>query len=355
VNPVSSSGDVFADALYHWHPVLRSADLGQRPVGVKVLGQQLVLFRAANGLAALDDRCPHRGARLSTGSVKDGCVVCPYHLWSFDAEGRGRSPVNQRMKPFTRAYDVSEFHGLVWVKQRDSDAALPEIQTEGMNFMADYTGVIEASFPIVVDNFTEIEHSPTNHFLFAFDAEGIKHVEPQVEVLDDHIHVIYAGPQRPYPWWTFAGVMGMKAGNRLVIDFRMKFSPLHWIYDMYWEDPVTGQRLPRQHIREFAFITPHDEKSTTGFLLLYTENKLFSPANPILGLLRRMFVARAGYEYLLDKRICENVAGIHPTGSLDGFQLGKFDHVLRVTRKLIHSVYYRQATEDPLRRAMAQG
>jgi hypothetical protein len=32
------------------------------------------------------DRCPHRGASLSKGSVADGCVVCPYHGRSFSSE-----------------------------------------------------------------------------------------------------------------------------------------------------------------------------------------------------------------------------------------------------------------------------
>ena len=328
-------------ALAHWHPVLPSSALHNGPVGVSVLGTELVLFRTRSGVVgALDDRCPHRGARLSTGFVKDQCVVCPYHLWTFDCDGRGHSPVNENMKPFTRAFDVTEQHGHVWLKLRSSALKMPPIDGDGLYYIGSYFNYINAPFELVVDNFTEIEHSPTNHFMFAFDAEGIKHVEPQVKVFADWIHVNYTGPQRPVPWWAFGRLIGIKAGIRHVIDFQVKFSPIHWIYDLHWEDPKTGERLP-QRVREFAFITPQDSRSTAVLLLFFTSVKLFAPGNPARSFCKRLFFSRMKYEFFLDKRICENVAGMDPSTELTGRQLGKFDHVLRSTRKLIDLVYYR--------------
>src|SRR5262245_18607888 len=44
----------------HWHPVLFSNELRKKPVGVRLCGKELVLFRGAGGeAAALDDICPH--------------------------------------------------------------------------------------------------------------------------------------------------------------------------------------------------------------------------------------------------------------------------------------------------------
>jgi vanillate O-demethylase monooxygenase subunit len=329
-------------ALYHWHPVLLGSDLGREPVGVKVHGHQMVVFRTSTGVAALDDRCPHRGARLSAGSVADDCVVCPYHLWRFDGDGHGQSPVNPRMRPFTRAFDVVEREGLVWLKPKDADAPFPLIDRGELHFLGCYGSVIEAPFALVADNFTEIEHSPTNHFLFAFDAEGIKQVEPRVDVLDDAIHIVYAGPQRPQPWWALARVIGVHPGVRHVIDFRVRFSPLYWAYDLTWEDPSTGAPLP-DRIREFAFVTPRDEKSTSVFLLFFTSIKLLRPGHPLGGLVRRFFLTHAHKEFLLDQRICENVADMTPGTDLDGLQLGRFDHVLRSVRRMTGSIYRRGA------------
>jgi phenylpropionate dioxygenase-like ring-hydroxylating dioxygenase large terminal subunit len=338
-----------ARALEHWHPVLLSSQLRKTPVGVKVMGHQLVVFRTSQGVAAaLDDRCPHRGARLSTGHVEADCVVCPYHLWRFNPDGQGHSPVNARMKPFTRAFDVVEHYGIVWLKPRGVNAAMPEIDPLGLYPLGHLSDRIDAPFPIVVDNFTEIEHSPTNHYVFAFDAEGIRHVEPRTEVFDDSIHVTYAGPQRTVPiqWRALASLLGIRAGTRSVIDFRVRFSPIHWIYDLLWEDPATGARLPPR-VREFAFLTPLDERRTAVFLLFFSSSRLFAPANPASRLTRRLFLTSVRHEFLLDKRICENVAGMDGSASLAGMQLGKFDHVLRSARRLAQTVYLGERALTP--------
>jgi phenylpropionate dioxygenase-like ring-hydroxylating dioxygenase large terminal subunit len=57
--------------LDHWHPVLFSRDLGAKPVGVKLAGRDIALFRTKAGTpAALDDVCPHRRMRRLTTSAR---------------------------------------------------------------------------------------------------------------------------------------------------------------------------------------------------------------------------------------------------------------------------------------------
>ena len=51
----------------HWHPVVRSRDLGQTPAAVRVVGHDLAVYRTSRGVAALGDVCPHRRMRLSLG------------------------------------------------------------------------------------------------------------------------------------------------------------------------------------------------------------------------------------------------------------------------------------------------
>jgi phenylpropionate dioxygenase-like ring-hydroxylating dioxygenase large terminal subunit len=59
-----------------------------KPLGLKIAGERIVLFRDASGAAkALIDICPHRGVALSLGKVKDGCITCPFHGWRFDGDG----------------------------------------------------------------------------------------------------------------------------------------------------------------------------------------------------------------------------------------------------------------------------
>ncbi|MBL8385565.1 MAG: aromatic ring-hydroxylating dioxygenase subunit alpha [Burkholderiales bacterium] len=56
---------------------------------VRILGQDLVLFRDAAGRYGLLDRdCPHRGADLSFARHEGDGLRCPFHGWKFDVAGR---------------------------------------------------------------------------------------------------------------------------------------------------------------------------------------------------------------------------------------------------------------------------
>lgn len=102
-----------------WTPVLGSSQLGDRPVPVTLAGEKLVLFRGAEGPAALLDRCPHRGVALSLGKVWDGCVECPFHGWRFDGAGRATHvPWNPDAKTQMLGavpVPVLEMGGLIWI------------------------------------------------------------------------------------------------------------------------------------------------------------------------------------------------------------------------------------------------
>jgi phenylpropionate dioxygenase-like ring-hydroxylating dioxygenase large terminal subunit len=76
--------------LDDWHPVAAAHDVpASAPLPVRLLERELVLWRDGAGrIAAWDDRCPHRGARLSIGRVVDGQLACRYHGWRFDGSGQ---------------------------------------------------------------------------------------------------------------------------------------------------------------------------------------------------------------------------------------------------------------------------
>jgi len=71
-----------------WHPVLPSWALHDAPIGLTRLTQNIVLWRDQNGKAhALEDRCPHRGARLSLGWNLGDRLACRYHGVQVNGEG----------------------------------------------------------------------------------------------------------------------------------------------------------------------------------------------------------------------------------------------------------------------------
>ena len=72
-----------------WHPVARPAEVTEQPRRVLLLGEPWVLYRAGRAVLAWPDRCPHRFAPLSLGTVEDGRLRCAYHGWRFGRDGCG--------------------------------------------------------------------------------------------------------------------------------------------------------------------------------------------------------------------------------------------------------------------------
>lgn len=73
-----------------WQPIFHSADLPvERAKPVKIMGSDYALYRGKDGTPFLvDPVCPHRGARMSVGTIEDNEIRCFYHGWKFDGLGR---------------------------------------------------------------------------------------------------------------------------------------------------------------------------------------------------------------------------------------------------------------------------
>ncbi|MEB3356974.1 MAG: aromatic ring-hydroxylating dioxygenase subunit alpha [Synechococcales bacterium] len=114
-----------------WYPVMPLALLAEQPQPFQLLGQKIVLWLDADGRAvAAADRCCHRSAQLSRGSVQDGHIVCPYHGWVFDGSGQClKVPQLGEDDPIPRTYRISTYpcqerYGYAWVCL-DSDPIQP--------------------------------------------------------------------------------------------------------------------------------------------------------------------------------------------------------------------------------------
>jgi phenylpropionate dioxygenase-like ring-hydroxylating dioxygenase large terminal subunit len=75
--------------LGQWYIAAKSVQVrANAPYGTKLLGQPIVLWRDTAGKAhALEDFCPHRGAKLSRGEVHEGNISCRYHGLTLDGRG----------------------------------------------------------------------------------------------------------------------------------------------------------------------------------------------------------------------------------------------------------------------------
>jgi phenylpropionate dioxygenase-like ring-hydroxylating dioxygenase large terminal subunit len=105
---------------------------------VKILGEELVLFRDENGdVGLIGAHCPHRGASLEYGDIEDGGIRCPYHGWLFDVRGRCLAmPGEPAGRNFTSkvrhlAYPVREQGGILFAYMgpgSDDPPPLPRYQ-----------------------------------------------------------------------------------------------------------------------------------------------------------------------------------------------------------------------------------
>jgi phenylpropionate dioxygenase-like ring-hydroxylating dioxygenase large terminal subunit len=156
-----------------WHPVAEPGDVAPGPTAVRLLGEDLVLWRSDDGsIVAAPDRCPHREAPLSIGCVDGGSLVCAYHGWSFAAGGQcvgiPSSGPHATIPPAAHLATtrVEERYGLVWVCLGTPDGDVPMIAQEAdPSFRRINTGVERwnVSTLRMVDNFLDISHFPWVH------------------------------------------------------------------------------------------------------------------------------------------------------------------------------------------------
>lgn len=155
--------------LDDWHPVAISANLKPGAlVATQLLDTPIVVWRDASGQAhAWEDRCPHRGIKLSLGDINTQGVVCPYHGWVFGADAKcchvpalpalDAANLNAKVK----AYEVKEQYGLVWVclgMPVKDVLAFPEFADERLRKVWCGPYDVASSAPRIIENFLDMPH-----------------------------------------------------------------------------------------------------------------------------------------------------------------------------------------------------
>lgn len=126
----------------NWYVAAESADVGDAPLPVRMLGCDFVLFRDTGGaVACLSAVCCHRGGDLGAGQRIGDCIQCPYHGWEYGRDGQcARMPplgddvrIPQRAR--VDSYPTEERWGYIWVFLGD----LPEAERPALpDFLPDY-------------------------------------------------------------------------------------------------------------------------------------------------------------------------------------------------------------------------
>ena len=133
-----------------------------------ILDQPVLLYKGDSGRAvALDNRCCHRGAKLSKGRLEGDCVRCMYHGLKFDPSGKCVQIPGQDVIPAklgVRSYPVAERDHIVWIWPGDpakADPALivdiPYLRDPAWRGVPDYMHY-DADYRLIVDNLSDFAH-----------------------------------------------------------------------------------------------------------------------------------------------------------------------------------------------------
>ena len=160
----------------HWTPVLPLTELTTNPQAVEIAGERLAIFRSADGQwHALLDRCPHRGAALSLGTVTDdGAVQCRYHGWRFRGDGACvRVPLNDLTPKAlatisATAVPAMELAGALWVytgllSDQPAPPELPDSLKGQPHRFSTYSQHWTSHWTRAVENFIDFAHPSYLH------------------------------------------------------------------------------------------------------------------------------------------------------------------------------------------------
>jgi phenylpropionate dioxygenase-like ring-hydroxylating dioxygenase large terminal subunit len=113
-----------------WYVAAWSKDITSKPLARTLLNEPIVLYRTSAGaVAALEDRCCHRGMPLSCGQVFGNNIRCEYHGMVFDGAGKCVEIPGQSTIPHSatvRSFPVEERDELVWIWMGDKALADPQ-------------------------------------------------------------------------------------------------------------------------------------------------------------------------------------------------------------------------------------
>ena len=155
-----------------------------RFITTQIHDQSIVITRTTEGvLNAFYNVCQHRGHELVSGSGSTRLLVCPYHAWSYDLDGKLRNaPNTAEMVDFDKcafslkSVQVEEFCGFVFVNL-DPDA-LPfreqagDLEAELRHYCPSIDNMVYAyrhsydvssNWKVLIDNFLECYHCGVAH------------------------------------------------------------------------------------------------------------------------------------------------------------------------------------------------
>lgn len=247
----------------YWYPVELEKNLRPGQVTEAVFwGRSVAVFRGEDGgVRAIENRCAHRQLKLSKGHVRGCEVVCPYHGWTYDGQGRlCEVPHDLFGKPMPkiklRDFPVQTRYGMIWVffgdPARAEERSIPRIpELEGAerwgSVLADF--VWKAHHSMIIDNVSDFTHAYLHRKFKPFTDAKLT----RLETIGDQVQVAYDTK------------VGRGRISGLLIDRRaVNTNSMELCYEYPYQWSNTDDK-----IKSYCFVLPIDAQTTRAFFLFY--------------------------------------------------------------------------------------
>ncbi len=218
-----------------WYMAAWADEIGRHLLRRRILGQPILLYRGEDGeVAALTDRCPHRFAPLSAGTLEGDTVRCTYHGLAFNRAGECvHNPFSDRIPKgaAVRTWPVRERNGILWMWAGDpasaDEARIPDFAILSASGHPPITGLmpLQAPYEFATDNLMDLSHIEFVH-RGSFAGSGVIFAGEHKVVQDgDTLHSNWWMPNVPAPGHTY-GV------------YERGMPTDHWL-DMRWNAPAS--------------------------------------------------------------------------------------------------------------------
>ena len=161
----------------HWIPACLSEEVAEPdcdPVKIRLLGEDLVVFRDSEGkLGILDEYCPHRRASLSFGRNEECGLRCLYHGWKFDVDGNAMEMSSEPAgssfldKVKLKSYPAREAAGFVWTYMGPAETMpefeLPVFSPTAETPVATSKVIINCNWAQILEGAIDSAHSSSLH------------------------------------------------------------------------------------------------------------------------------------------------------------------------------------------------
>jgi phenylpropionate dioxygenase-like ring-hydroxylating dioxygenase large terminal subunit len=241
-----------------WYPLRQSAHVETQPAGIHRLGHDIVLWRDSHGrIHAHEDRCLHRGAKLSLGQITADNLRCAYHGWCYDTAGQcvgiptsktAQAKLAPRLR--LRSFETQERAGLLWGYFGEGQAPPLVIPQELED--ASYSGFIceaewKANWILILENLADPMHGPFLHGHSLTLSRGALEDDMRTKRTDDGFVVEREGQRGVnFDWSEFY----CRDSMWVRLDIPLPFGP-------------------KGILRILCFVTPIDEDSSLVYFLRY--------------------------------------------------------------------------------------